>query len=120
MTKTALITGGTRGIGYGIADALASRGYDLAINGLRPESEITGKLVSLEKYGFRVFYCRGDIGNASDRKKIADQAAEYLGRLNVLVNNAGVAPKKRVDVLELDEEGFDYVMDINLKGTFFL
>jgi NAD(P)-dependent dehydrogenase (short-subunit alcohol dehydrogenase family) len=120
MTKTALITGGTRGIGYGIADALASRGFDLAIKGVRPESEITEKLVSLEKYGYRVFYCRGDIGNASDRKKIADQAAEYLGRLNVLVNNAGVAPKKRVDVLELDEEGFDYVMDINLKGTFFL
>lgn len=118
--KTALITGGTRGIGYGIAESLAKNGYDLAINGVRAEKDVSDVLNALRAPGVNVVYCRGDIGKKEDRKSIIDQAIAQLGRINVLVNNAGVAPKVRKDVLELDEEGFDYVMDINLKGTFFL
>ncbi len=120
MNKTALITGGTRGIGFGIAGALASRGYSLAVNGVRPEHAVEKELRTLMQPGGKVVYCRGDIGSATDRETIAEQALRELGSINVLVNNAGVAPKKRVDVLELDEEGFDFVVDINLKGTFFL
>lgn len=120
MNKTALITGGTRGIGFGIARALAGRGYSLAVNGVRPEHAIEKELHALMQAGGKVVYCRGDIGSATDREAIAERALRELGSVNVLVNNAGVAPKKRVDVLELDEEGFDFVVDINLKGTFFL
>lgn len=120
MDKTALITGGTRGIGFGIARALASRGYSLAVNGVRTEDAVEKELMELIKYGGKVVYCQGDIGSAADREKITIQALRALGSINVLVNNAGVAPKKRVDLLELDEEGFDFVVDINLKGTFFL
>jgi 3-oxoacyl-[acyl-carrier protein] reductase len=120
MTKTALITGGTRGIGYGIAKSLAAKGYDLAVNGIRPEGDVQEKISSLALSGVKVVYCQGDIGSAKDRQSIAAKANKHLGRINVLVNNAGIAPRSRVDVLDLDEEGFDYVMDINLKGTFFL
>src|SRR5690606_41994623 len=70
--------------------------------------------------GVKVSYCQGDIGSAQDRDRIIHCAWQSLGRIDVLINNAGVAPKKRVDMLDLDEEGFDYVMNINLKGTFFL
>lgn len=120
MNKTALITGGTRGIGFGIAKSLAARGYSLAVNGVRKEEEAASQIRELSRFGGKVVYCRGDIGSAIDRKKIIEDAIEALGSINVLVNNAGVAPKKRVDVLEVDEEGYDFVVDTNLKGTFFL
>jgi NAD(P)-dependent dehydrogenase (short-subunit alcohol dehydrogenase family) len=118
--RTALVTGGTRGIGYGIAECLAREGYHLAINGVRPEGDVKDILNALRSFRGNVVYCPGDIGKKEGRKLIVDQAIAQLGRINVLINNAGVAPKVRKDVLELDEEGFDYVMDINLKGTFFL
>lgn len=120
MKRTALITGGTRGIGLGIAKSLAGKGYDLALNGVRKEQDVKDVLAMLTGMGAKVIYCQGDIGSASDRQRIVDVAWQGLGRLDVLVNNAGVAPRKRVDILELDEEGFDYVMNINLKGTFYL
>lgn len=120
MSKTALITGGTRGIGLGIAKSLAAKGYSLAVNGVRSEDDAGPALRELAQYGVNIVYCRGDIGNADDRKAIVKKALENSGSINLLVNNAGVAPRMRVDMLELDEEGFDYVVDINLKGTFFL
>src|SRR5690606_18288840 len=120
MNKTALIAGGTRGIGFGIAKSLAAKGYSLAVNGVRKEEEAASQIRELSRFGGKVVYCRGDIGSAADRKKIIEDAIEALGSINVLVNNAGVAPKKRVDVLEVDEEGYDFVVDTNLKGTFFL
>lgn len=119
-TKTALITGGTRGIGHGIAENLARKGYDLAVNGMRTEKDVKDVLDALRSFGGKVVYCQGDIGKNEDRKFIVDQAIAQLGSIHVLVNNAGVAPKVRRDILELDEEGFDFVIDINLKGTFFL
>jgi NAD(P)-dependent dehydrogenase (short-subunit alcohol dehydrogenase family) len=118
--KTALITGGTRGIGYGIAECLAKKGYDLAINGMRPQADVTEVIASLSSFGVKVVYCQGNIGDAADRNTIVTKSIEQLGAINVLVNNAGVAPKVRNDVLELDEASFDYVVDTNLKGTFFL
>lgn len=118
--KIALITGGSRGIGFGIAECLAKQGYDLAINGVREEKEVSGQLKALSSYEVKVVYCRGDIGNSVERKSIVEQAYASFKHINVLVNNAGVAPKVRKDILELEEDGFDYVMDINLKGAFFL
>ena len=120
MRKIALITGGTRGIGFGIAEALARKRYDLAINGVREENQVREELAALKKYNVDVIYCQGDIGKAEDRSRIISEAFEHFGLVHVLVNNAGVAPKVRKDILQISEEDFDYMMDINLKGTFFL
>jgi NAD(P)-dependent dehydrogenase (short-subunit alcohol dehydrogenase family) len=116
----ALVTGGSRGIGLGIATTLAESGFDLAINGVRAESEISDSLAALQKRGAAVHYCRGDVAIASDREQIVATVRENLGRLDVLVNNAGVAPSPRADILEATEESFDRVVGINLKGPYFL
>jgi 3-oxoacyl-[acyl-carrier protein] reductase len=118
--KTALITGGSRGIGLGIAKALAEKGFALAINGVREESSVSEVLDDLRSYGQDVIYCQGDISKAEDRLNIIEKIRSHYGQLNVLVNNAGVAPKIRKDLLEVDEEAFDYLMNIVQKGTFFM
>jgi len=119
MAKSALITGGSRGIGLGIAEALAKQGYKLAINGVRSEEEAREQLDVLRKMT-DVVYCQGNIGDLNDHKGIVSKALSHSKSIDVLVNNAGVAPKTRKDIMELDEEGYDRLMDINLKGTFFL
>ncbi|MGC3946719.1 MAG: 3-ketoacyl-ACP reductase [Chryseolinea sp.] len=120
MREVALVTGGTRGIGLGIARALAEAGFDLAINGVRPEADAVAALDSLRAAGAVVVYCQGNIGDPNDRSQILKVALARFNRIDVLVNNAGVAPFVRKDLLELDEENFDRLLDINLKGTFFL
>jgi len=120
MKKVALITGGSRGIGYGCAEHLARAGFDLAINGMREEKDAADALNVLRKLGAEVVYCRGDISSAKDRTAILKNVREKFGRLNVLVSNAGVAPKVRADVLETSEESWDHVVGANLKGSFFL
>jgi 3-oxoacyl-[acyl-carrier protein] reductase len=118
--RIALITGGSRGIGRGIAEALADDGFNLAINGVREASQVAEVVDSLRKRGAEVHYCRGDVAIAADRRAIVDSVRTAFGRLDVLVNNAGVAPKVRADVLEATEESFDRVIGINLKGPYFL
>ncbi|MEQ8415706.1 MAG: 3-ketoacyl-ACP reductase [Imperialibacter sp.] len=118
--KVALITGGTRGIGLGIAKSLAAAGYDLALNGMRPVEDIKEVIKELEKLGAKVAYVEGNLGVKEDREKMIFQTLAHFQRLNLLVNNAGVAPRVRKDVLEIDEDDYDYMLDINLKGTFFL
>ena len=120
MRKTALITGGSRGIGYGIAEALAKQGYGLAVNGVRDESQVKEELNALKRYNVEVIYCQGDIGNPDDHERIVSKAIAHLKCIEVLVNNAGVAPQTRKDILELDQQSYDRLMNINLKGTFFL
>jgi 3-oxoacyl-[acyl-carrier protein] reductase len=120
MKKIALITGGSRGIGYGIAQQLAQNGFDLAVNGTRPANEVDSALQRLKDFGNDAIYCRGNISSPADRENIIQQVREHYGCLHVLVNNAGVAPKERTDILYATEESFDYVMSINLKGTYFL
>lgn len=120
MNKTALVTGGTRGIGLGIAESLADSGYNLALNGMRPESSVKEVLEKLENKGVSVLYVQGDIGKTEDREEIVAKSLAHFKRINVLVNNAGVAPRIRKDILEIEENDFDYLLDINLKGTFFL
>jgi len=118
--KIALITGGSRGIGLGIARALAAEGCDLAINGVRDEGEVADVLDELRGLGAEVIYCQGNIGDAAARAGIIDKVRSHFGRLNVLVNNAGVGPKTRNDITELSEEDYDRVLGVNLKGAFFL
>jgi len=74
----------------------------------------------LREYGVDVLYCPGDIASSRDRMEILRQTKEHFGALHVLVNNAGVAPKERKDILDATEESFDYVMGVNLKGSYFL
>ncbi|MES1220512.1 MAG: 3-ketoacyl-ACP reductase [Bacteroidota bacterium] len=120
MKKVALITGGSRGIGYGISRHLAENGFDIAVNGVRDEASVGDVLQSLRSTGAEVLYCQGDVSKTEDRKKIIKQVREKFGRLNVLVNNAGVAPKERKDILETTEESFDRLMATNLKSAYFL
>lgn len=120
MRKVALVTGGSRGIGLGIARSLAQAGFDLAINGVRQEEDVQQALDELRALGAEVIYCQGDVGQAASRQAILDKIKTQLGRLNVLVNNAGVAPKERKDILEATEESFDYVLGTNLKSSYFL
>jgi len=120
MDKTALITGGSRGIGFGIAEKLVSEGYNLVLSGRRPVENVEDAVTHLRNIGKRVMYYVSDISKPEDRIRLLDQTREYFGRLDVLVNNAGVAPKARVDILDATEESFEHVMMINLQGPFFL
>jgi NAD(P)-dependent dehydrogenase (short-subunit alcohol dehydrogenase family) len=118
--RVALITGGSRGIGLGVAEALADSGFDLAINGVRESATVVDVLAALGRRGAKVRYCRGDVAQSADRQAVIDEVRAYFGRLDVLVNNAGVAPNVRADILDASEESFDRVLNINLKGPYFL
>lgn len=120
MKRIALVTGGSRGIGLGIAEALAVAGFDLAINGVRSENEVKETIEKLSTIGNKVIYCQGNIAVPMERERILQRVKEYFGALHVLVNNAGMAPRERRDILEATEESFDEVMGTNLKGTYFL
>jgi 3-oxoacyl-[acyl-carrier protein] reductase len=123
MNKIALITGGSRGIGFGIAEKLAAEKWDLIINGVRPEDAVAEPLAKLRAHGIRVGYARGDVGSVDGRNSILAATRAFAGStsaINLLVNNAGVAPKVRADLLETSEESYDFVVDTNLKGVFFL
>jgi NAD(P)-dependent dehydrogenase (short-subunit alcohol dehydrogenase family) len=116
----ALVTGGTRGIGLGIARALASTGWDLAISGLRPASEVNAVVDELSATGAAVFYRAADVAVSADRVGLVASTIERFGRVNVLVNNAGRAPRERADLLAATEESFEEVVRTNLQGPYFL
>ena len=120
MKRTALITGGSRGIGLGIAKELAGEGIDLAINGIRSEDQVLDVLDNLRSTGVQVIYCQGDVSKGSNRELILEKVSKEFGQLNYLVNNAGVAPKERKDILVASEESFEYVLRTNLQGPYFM
>ena len=120
MKRVALVTGGSRGIGFGIAKQLALNGFDLAINGTRKSAEVAEAISELKTIGHDVIYCQGNVSSHKDREQIFYEIEKHFGKLHVLVNNAGVAPKERKDVLEASEESFDDVLSVNLKGSYFL
>ena len=120
MRRVALITGGARGIGYGIARCLAAEGCDLAISGARPHSETEKSLQALRDLGSDVLYCQSDVSDAEARAHLLQEIRSHYGRLHILINNAGVAPTVRADILEATEESFQRVLRINLQGPYFL
>lgn len=118
---TAFVTGGSRGIGLAIATALAENGYDVAINGVREENKLGDTLEKLRSVAAgRIIYCRGDIGDSEQRREVVAKLRSVFDHLDLLVNNAGVAPRERLDPLEATEESFDRLMRINVKGPYFL
>ncbi len=118
--RVALITGGTRGIGFGIASSLAREGLDLAVCGMRDEAAAGEALEALRAEGTEVLYCQCDVGDTEARAAMLARIAAHYGRLHVLVNNAGVAPRERLDILEAHEDSFEWVMRTNLQGPYFL
>jgi NAD(P)-dependent dehydrogenase (short-subunit alcohol dehydrogenase family) len=118
--KVALITGGSRGIGFGIAVELAKARFNLVINGVREQESIQPILDGLKMFGVKVAYAQGDISKKEDHENIFQTVKAEFGHLNVLVNNAGIAPRERKDILEATEDIFDEVLETNLKGPYFL
>jgi NAD(P)-dependent dehydrogenase (short-subunit alcohol dehydrogenase family) len=116
----ALITGGSRGIGFGIAVELAKARFNLVINGIRNQKAVQPILDGLKMFGIKVVYAQGDISKKEDRENIFKTVKAEFGSLNLLVNNAGIAPRERKDVLEASEDIFDEVITTNLKGPYFL
>ena len=118
--KVALITGASRGIGQAIALALAESRFDLVINyqsNLEAAQSVQGKA---SQYGIRTVICQADISQKEGQSKLIDLIKTQFGRIDVLVNNAGVAPTAREDMLNASEESFDRLISINLKGPYFL
>ncbi|MBT8184944.1 MAG: 3-ketoacyl-ACP reductase [Eudoraea sp.] len=120
MIKNALITGGTRGIGLGIAKSLAKSGHNLVINGRRTPELVEPIIRELSNFGTKVVYCQGDVSSSGDRDHIMQVGLTSFGQIHVLINNAGVGPLHRNDLLECTEESYDRVMSTNLQGPFFL
>ena len=119
--EVAVVTGAARGIGHGIALQLAEDGYAIAIlDVLAKEGKVADNLEKIRENGQPVLYFQGDLSVEDDRQSFCDQIMDEFGRIDYLVNNAGVAPRERKDILEMTAESYDFVMDINLKGTFFL
>ena len=121
MSKCVIVTGAGRGIGAGIAEKMASEKWNVAICDLKDIADGNAQCAELEKkYGIKARYYRCDISNAADRQATVDAVIADFGAIDALVNNAGVAPRVRADVLEMTEESYDFVMNINLRGSFFL
>ncbi|MCR2050435.1 3-ketoacyl-ACP reductase [Acetatifactor muris] len=120
MEKAAIVTGASRGIGYAIARRLGLDGYSIVMLATGAQEKYEEALGELTKLGIRWHYVQGSIASAEDRKRLLEETLRVFGRVDVLVNNAGVAPLKRKDLLEMEEESFDRVMGINTKGTLFL
>lgn len=126
MSKgVALITGASRGIGRGIAIALAKRGFDIVATATQADPANTEKGLyevreRVLEAGVRYLPVVGNLALATDRAHMVRAALEAFGEIDLLVNNAGVAPEQRLDILETTEESFDRVMHINLRGPFFL
>jgi len=119
-----LITGGSRGIGRGIAIELARLGFDLIIN-YRSDRQAADEAANLAvvaagREGARILTCKADISEAADREALVGFGQSQFSRLDLLVNNAGIGPQVRTDLLEASEESFERLMRVNLKGPYFL
>ena len=120
MIKTALVTGGSRGIGRAIALHLAQNGFAPAIAYASADEAAQTTVAECTTYGVRALAVKADISVADDRRRLVETLRAELGRLDLLVNNAGVAPRARVDLLKATEESYDQVMAVNLKGPYFI
>jgi NAD(P)-dependent dehydrogenase (short-subunit alcohol dehydrogenase family) len=116
----AIITGSSRGIGLAIAKQLAIDGYPVVITARGDIETVAENLEFFIKNNYEYLYVKGDISRKLDRDRLVDLSIKVFNKIDVLVNNAGVAPLERVDLLEMSEESFDRVMNINLKAPMFL
>ena len=117
--RVALVTGGSRGIGRGIATALGRAGWQVVVNYNSAQEAAEETAAEIRDAGSSAVTVRADVGAKDGRERLL-QAASQLGRLDLLVNNAGMAPRVRADLLQVREESFDEVLNVNLKGPFFL
>jgi 3-oxoacyl-[acyl-carrier protein] reductase len=120
VRRVALITGGTRGIGLGVARALAREGWALALGGVRSEDQVAEVLAELRGGGVDVLYAPGDVARPDDRARLVEAVVARFGAVHALVNNAGRAPRVRADLLEAGEESFEELVRTNLQGPYFL
>lgn len=119
--RTALVTGGTRGIGLGVARALAREGWSLILCGVRDAREVSPIVADLRESGpGSVDYCAADVSRADDRQRLIACVRDRCGTVNAMVNNAGRAPRVRADLLDATEESFEEVLRTNLQGPYFL
>lgn len=116
----ALVTGAKRGIGRAIALALAEAGHDVIVNDLHCDDVVKDTLAALEACGAQARFAAADIGRIADHAALVDEAFSAFGRLDVLVNNAGISVRQRGDMLDVAPEDFDELMAVNLRGPFFL
>jgi NAD(P)-dependent dehydrogenase (short-subunit alcohol dehydrogenase family) len=116
-SPAAMVTGAARGIGAAVAVELARAGCDVAVMDVL---DAGATITAVEAAGRKGLAVRGDVSSAADRTAALEKIEQAFGRLDVLVNNAGVAPKVRADILQATEESFERVMSINLKGPYFL
>src|SRR5256885_3874808 len=119
-SKVALITGASRGIGRGIALALAGERFQCVINYAANAAAAEEVKRLIESQGGRAVSVQADVSTGDDRRRLVDESFAAFGRVDLLVNNAGVAPAVRADLLEATEESFDRLININLKGPYFL
>lgn len=115
----AVVTGGRRGIGLGIARALAASGFDIALTGIGEAVGIDPVIADLETLGARAIFLRADLADLSSHQATVDAVVGAFGRIDCLVNNAGIASVVRGDFLELAPENFDTIVAVNLRGTVF-
>ena len=120
MSKVALVTGASRGIGRGVALALADAGHDVVVNYARNREAAEEVQAEIEKRGQRAQLVQADVASSEDRQRLVDETLETFTRIDLLVNNAGVAPAQRADILDAGEESFDRLISTNLKGPYFL
>ncbi len=120
MKKTAVVTGSSRGIGFAIARQLGLDGYNIVMVATGPQQKNQAALDELAALGIPCAYVQANVGDHDDRLRIVAEAVRAFGRIDALINNAGVAPSVRADLLEMTEESFDRVVGINTKGCMFL
>jgi NAD(P)-dependent dehydrogenase (short-subunit alcohol dehydrogenase family) len=118
--KVALVTGASRGIGRGIAEALAARGWSIAINYRGNQQAAEETRAAVEALGGAGFCVQADVGRIEEHDRLVRSVLDRYGRIDLLVNNAGMAPRRRVDMLHVGPDSYDEVMQTNLKGPFFL
>lgn len=116
----AVVTGGRRGIGRAIAYALAQSGYDLLLNDRVEDEALQHTLCGLQARGAHAQFVGGDIAHEDTHARLIDAAYRTFGRLDALINNAGIQVRERGDLLDVTPERFDEIMSINLRGNFFL
>ena len=120
MAKIAIVTGGCRGIGLAISIKLAEDGMQVVAVGRKTEEQCSDSLRKIEQYGLKPYYISADVSLSADRARIVEETVSEFGRIDVLVNNAGVAPKIRSSILDMSEESWDYVIDTNTKSNMFM